>query len=541
MTSTQGIADNRSARSSKKNEEDDGVGDLMNALSGMQLKEGKDSKSEAPRVADKSRPSTKGIQTLKPIGQILTDAANSSSPDSVASVSSKATENSRISKEDAIQAALEALRSLSLGKPEVPSESTAPPLRPYQQILVDGVLEKFRTKSCPSILLYLPTGGGKTAVAASIARELKRRTAVFVHRDELALQMRHALVTWGFEEKRIGMLKGGTPMPSQECSIVIVSIQTFSRRFMRQNKTSEVPPFELIIIDEAHHAMANEYLTLIQLYPSTQVLGLTATPFRLNKGELLGDIFFDRLDGPSIRELILDNYLVPPVFIRSSVSRGTLGRQAARQRSILQSVVTRWVKHYSTKRTLAFCIDVEHANVLAECFREAKVETDVITGKADGVERERIFTRSREGETKVICSIDVVSEGVDTTWIECLMLLRPTDSRSLFIQQVGRGLRPFANKDMCLILDEVGNVFHHGFIDDVVIDASTKKKTLVFDCATTGCMGFVEEKYAKCLVCQRRLSIKTSSRQQKKDGAESHESIKARSLPLVKGVGSHSN
>ena len=400
-------------------------------------------------------------------------------------------------------------------------EDTSPPrvgiwrsakaLRDYQQRLVSAAISRFGS-GAPSLLLYLPTGGGKTAIAVKIIEALQRsakaesdfKTAVFVHRDELAWQMERSLVEWGCPQEAIGFIKSKQAFDVHK-SIQIVSIQSFAKRFIRSSDGAALPHFDLILIDEAHHAMADEYMALVNLYPDTKLLGVTATPFRLNKGELLGDIFFDRVIGPSIDDLTRLSWLVPAVFIRSSSSRGTLTREGARNPKFLEAAVVSWKHRWSERKTIVFCIDVAHAKALCDVFASHGVEAAVITGQMRREERERVFYRSRSGEISVLCSVDVVSEGVDTVWIDCLILFRPTESRGLFVQQLGRGLRPFQNKQDCIVIDEVGNIFRHGFAFKYITEEDTatrSEQVRIYDCPRHHkCRGLVEKKDSKCSLC----------------------------------------
>lgn len=394
----------------------------------------------------------------------------------------------------------------------------APRLRPYQQKLVEQVHEKFTVEKCSSVLMYLPTGGGKSAICATIATQQvkeKNRVAVFVHRDELAVQMESALLHWT-GEKKIGFIKANKPV-SEQCRIQIISIQTFSKRYLKSTEENEVlPKFDLIIIDEAHHAMASEYLEVKQRYAksNTRFLGLTATPFRLTKGEMLGDLFQCTVFGPTMRELQTQGYLVPYVTIRSSSSIGQVGRKASQHVDVLTAAVVNWKKRYSSLKTLAFCVNLAHAAKLCDLFEQHGVTAAVLSGKDKAQKRESLFTQSRLKEISVLCTVDVVSEGVDTVWINCLLMLRPTESLGLYIQQLGRGLRPFAGKTQCTVLDEVGNIWDHGFADELDMEMEMKQEVkgtgdklhrlTIYPCQGYRCRALASKRANKtCSKCRR--------------------------------------
>ena len=296
-----------------------------------------------------------------------------------------------------------------------------------------------------------------------------------------------------------------------ESRIQIISIQTFGKRL--ENLVNEIN-FNFIVIDEAHHVIAPEYLKVLRKYPNVKILGLTATPFLTKNEEWLGDVFSCRLKGPSVQELLDQNYLVPPVFIQSSVSRGMLGSKAAKCQSEMKMIVSRWKKKFANKKTLAFCIDINHASNLCKEFKLQGIEAQVLTGRLGKEARDRLFEKSRSKELSVLCTVDVVSEGVDTTWIDCILLLRPTLSKSLFIQQVGRGLRLYDGKECFIMLDEVGNVWKHGFVQQYTATESEAEtlKVKIYECRNfENCYGLVPTKNERCFICWKKYGQKGAS------------------------------
>lgn len=390
--------------------------------------------------------------------------------------------------------------------------SVVPKLRPYQDDLVSAVEAKFATSK--AVLLYLPTGGGKSAICATIAkREVARgnRVGVFVHRDELALQMEASLLKWT-QEREIGFIKA-KKLPKAQCKIQIVSIQTFSTRYLKGGgKGEDAPEFDLVIIDEAHHAMASEYVQVHKLYADkARLLGVTATPFRLKRGEMLGDIFSESVFGPTMRQLQEGGFLVPFVSIRSSCSQGQVGRKACQTAEVLTAVVLNWKKRHAALKTLAFCVNLAHASQLCDLFEARGVRAAVMSGKDKPAKRESLFEQSRLGEISVLCTVDVVSEGVDTVWIDCLLMLRPTESLGLYLQQLGRGLRPWgADKKRCTVLDEVGNLWDHGFADELdmalemTLDGAEDKlhRLNIYPCQGYQCRALASKRRNKtCAAC----------------------------------------
>lgn len=400
-------------------------------------------------------------------------------------------------------------------------------LRPYQEDMVKELQGMFLRKKHP-VLMYLPTGGGKTAIACHLMmRELAKsetsKVAMFVHRDELAFQTQASLVRFGAvqSEDDVGFVKSGFKL-RPECRIHIVSIQTFARRQATDAfPKSFLSSFSLVLIDEAHHAMSKQYLSVIDIFSShCKLVGLTATPYRLNKGEVLGDLFQHRLDGPSVSDLISQGFLVPPVVYGSSQATQRISSKAIQTHEILKGTLNNWKQKWSSRKTLVFCIDLTHAQQVLDLCEELDIKARIIHGKMSSFERASLYDGSEQHEFSMLISVDVVSEGVDTVWIDCLLLLNPTQSLARYTQQIGRGLRIYPDKANCVVLDEVGNVWNFGFITEVkteeqVVDLmarnqhkSTKcrQNVLVAPCKNQSrCTALVPERKARCFMCQLRL------------------------------------
>ena len=341
-------------------------------------------------------------------------------------------------------------------------KSEAIVLREYQEIIVAKVKRKWKATSATSVLVYLPTGGGKTVIASKLLSEEKQmrpNSKIFfvANRQCISAQTGKMLERFGIEN--FSYIAAGHKT-NDDASVFIVSIQTFARRW-KKDKGSQLPAdVDLIIIDEAHGSSAPMYCCLRKCYPSARILGLTATPFRLDD-QNLGHLYDSRIDGPTVRKLIDCGYLVEPIYIERRFGTSSTLRTKSK------SAVVHWKKHCSKLRTVAFCQNIAAAELLASHFEEMGVSAKVVVGSTKKVDREIIFGEFKCGRVKVLCTVDALSEGFDEPRIEAILMMRRTDSLARYIQQIGRGLRPCQEigKTKCFVLDEEGNVALHGKVD----------------------------------------------------------------------------
>ena len=356
-------------------------------------------------------------------------------------------------------------------------------LRPYQNTLIERARANFITGK-QSQLLVLPTGGGKTvcfSYMAARAVEKGLRVWILAHRVELLDQISRTLTSFGVPH---GMVAPGY-MGDRRRPVQVASVFTLVRRLDRY----EAP--DLIIVDEAHHAIsASTWGRVITAFPKAKLLGVTGTPIRLS-GEGLGDLFQTMVQGPSPRELIELGALSPyRLFAPTGVDlTGVHTRMGDFVRGELLAAVDKpsitgdAVKHYQKlapgRRAVAFCISVEHAVHVSESFRAAGISAQAIDGGMDRTLRASVLSEFSAGRIQVLASCDLISEGFDVPAIEAAILLRPTQSVGLYLQQVGRALRTFPGKTEAIILDHAGNVSRHGLPDEERVwslDGSAKKK-----------------------------------------------------------------
>lgn len=369
-----------------------------------------------------------------------------------------------------------------------------PALRPYQEVAVSE-LRGCYGNGRRSPLFVLPTGGGKTFTFAFIANstvERGGRVLLLAHRQELVRQISDALDEFGLEHDLI--VRGSKFL---DADAAVASVQTLVRRL---EKITWEPT--LIVVDEAHHAVAGSWRKIIDRWPRARLLGVTATPQRLDGNGLgvnAGGVFDSMVIGPTIPELTELGFLTPVRVFAPPVQAnldglkkiaGDYSKKAVADRMDKPTITGDAVGHYKEilkgARAVAFCATVDHAKHVAAAFQSAGVPAESLDGKLDDGERRARIKRLESGATRVLTSCDIVSEGFDLPAITGAILLRPTASESLYLQQVGRALRPYPGKEAAIVLDHVGSVRTHGLPDEVrewSLDGRKKRKRKANDAA----------------------------------------------------------
>jgi superfamily II DNA or RNA helicase len=520
-----------------------------------------------------------------------------------------------------------------------------------------------------SALLYLPTGGGKTRIAAALVRWVLGRggrAAFIVNRAKLVAQARDAFLAEGIDADQIAFVAGGAPSDAGAAArpLVVATVQSMAARLRRARgkeaspttppsslageavlvaeagealpeaeessdaesgdaptNGAEGPPADaagggefsaesiafpvadLVIIDEAHGAVASSYRALLRFYRSgagcsgavlesaghegtlgrsafrhSFVLGLTATPTRLDGDDQLATVFERLLRGPSVSQLVGLGVLVPPVPIRATsedvqrtlqrvllhapgaTPKGSVAlddsgagnldddlgngdastrassdliaevRAALDAKAALAHVVRVWRRYCldgggeagEGRRTLVFAVDVSHSRSVVEAFLAAGISAAHVDGATPAPARDRIFEDVRAGRVSVLSSVGVISEGYDEPSVSCIVLLRPTASRGLYVQQVGRGLRCFLGKADCLVLDFVDNTLLHGPVTrpivsvlDGIVDtegargraASLAQPTRTWVCRDDQCRAIMHARHGCCVRCKAPFAL----------------------------------
>jgi DNA repair protein RadD len=351
-----------------------------------------------------------------------------------------------------------------------------PELRPYQ---ID-VIAEFHSRvesGCHRIILVAPTGSGKTIIGAEIIREKVR-----AWRSVLVLAHRREIITHTSAKLRDldiahGIIMAGTPPRPLE-RVQVAAIQTLHRRAIHA-ESMDLPPADLLVIDEAHHCPANTYRKIIESYPGAIILGLTATPCR-GDGRGLGGIFEVIIECPQVAPLIAQGFLVKtrvyaPVDpdlkgVRTQAGDYVESQLADRmdRPKLIGDIVTHWHKFGERRKTVAFAVNVAHSAHLRDEFIKSGVRAEHIDGVTPKPERDASLARLASGEIEVITNCMVLTEGWNLPEIGCCILARPTKKMGLYREMIGRVLRPACGKTDAIVLDHSGAVFRHGFVEDAV-------------------------------------------------------------------------
>ena len=329
------------------------------------------------------------------------------------------------------------------------------------------------------------------------ARAKLRKVVMLTHRREIVAQTSaklhgskifHGIVQSGIEARPLEPVQVG-------------SIQTLYVRAIRTDKM-ELPPADLLVIDECHHCRAETYRQIIEAYPDAVLLGLTATPCR-GDGRGLGGIFETMIECPQVAELIAQKYLVPtkcfaptkPDLLGVRIQRGDYVEAQLAERmdrpKLIGDVVTHWHKYGERRRTVAFAVNVQHSIHLRDEFLKAGVRAEHVDGSTPKAERDATLQRLAAGEIELVTNCMVLTEGWDCPEVSCVILARPTRHMGLFRQMIGRVLRPAPGKTDAVVIDHAGAVLEHGFVEDAVEwtldpDLRAKSATHVARCAPSG-------------------------------------------------------
>lgn len=323
-------------------------------------------------------------------------------------------------------------------------------LRDYQQTLYDKTVEAFR-QGYRRPLVVAPCGAGKSYLFSEMAQRTSGEVLILVHRNELKQQHIELLKTLGIKNARV---------------------ETYQTEHKRLGL---LPKPRLLIVDEAHLSRSNTWQKIIEYY-DTFTVGFTATPVRLD-GRPLGDIFDTLITGVDTRWLIDHHRLAPyeyyaPTTVDTSEVRVSCGdyvisdlERLMNERAIYGDIVGNYKRFARGERTIVYCVSVQHARSVAEVFREAGIRSESLSADTPAAVRKRIVSDFRSGELTVLCNCTLLSEGISIDEISCVILLRPTESVALGIQQMMRCMRYLPGKT-AKIIDCVGNYTRIGLPDD---------------------------------------------------------------------------
>ena len=325
-------------------------------------------------------------------------------------------------------------------------------LREYQKKAISQILE------ASNPLYQLVTGGGKTVIALELIKRLHSAWFI-VHRKELIDQTAKRFKDSGIDISYIA--NGYDYNPFKRVQLVMV--QTLYARGI-DNFTKP----DMVIIDEAHHSLSNQYEAL----KSLPRIGLTATPYRLS-GAGFTEYFDNLTTGPSMQELIDSGYLAPydifcpptkfkreDLHVRAGEFKANEINEQLQKADIVGDAIKHYRTHLDNKQAIAFCATIAHSEATAKEFNAAGIPSAHLDANTPKRDREQIIELFKQGDIKLLCNCDIISEGFDVPACDGVLLLRPTKSLSLYLQQVGRALRPATNK-RAIILDFVRNTLEH--------------------------------------------------------------------------------
>lgn len=323
-------------------------------------------------------------------------------------------------------------------------------LRDYQQDLYQKTVEAFK-QGFRKPLIVAPCGAGKSYLFAEMVRKTKGEALVLTHRQELKQQHEELFHELGISNARVAMI------------------------LTEVNRLGTYPPPSLIVTDEAHLSRSNSWMKVIEHY-NTWTVGFTATPVRLD-GKPLGDIFDNLIEGVDVKWLIKNKRLAPyeyyaPTLVETDGLRKVAGdyvvsdlEQLMNERAIYGNVIKTYERCAKGERAIAYCVSVEHARRTAEAFNSAGIRAEALSAGTPPRQRKKVMDDFRNGLITVLCNVGIISEGVSIDEVTCCMLLRPTESVALGIQQMMRCMRYLPGKT-AKIIDFVANYTRVGLPDD---------------------------------------------------------------------------
>ena len=404
----------------------------------------------------------------------------------------------------------------------VATDTSTISLRPYQTEAVAAVYDHLRRRDDHPCVV-IPTAGGKTPVMASICRDAvtqwNGRVLILAHVKELleqAVEKLHVMAPdlW----MRIGVYSAGLKSRDTEHPIIVAGIQSVYKR------AAELDAFDLILLDEAHmlppdgEGMYRTFLADAQtVNPRVRLIGLTATPYRMTTGMICGpeNLLNHVCYEVGVRELIVQGYLCP---LKTKAGRRKVDTSGLHLRggeyiagevealmdddSLVRSACREIVDHTQDRHSvLVFAAGVQHALHVQRVLGEIGHECGFVCGETLPFERAETLRRFRDGQLKFLVNVNVLTTGFDAPNIDCVALLRPTNSPGLYYQMVGRGFRLHPSKDNCLVLDFAGNILRHGPVDALQVKdrANGGGEAPAKECPQ--CQAVIHAAYAVCPEC----------------------------------------
>ena len=334
-------------------------------------------------------------------------------------------------------------------------------LRDYQQEAIDN-LKKMREGGKTIALLYHATGVGKTITAATDAKAVGGRTLFLVNALKLASQAKETFAkVW--PEATLGEYTGSQKDMTQ--TVIFATVQSISKDLEKFSPMD----FDYLIVDECHHAAANTYQKIFTYFHPKFILGLTATPER-SDGEDMLELFQNVAHKMDLKTAVERGVLVPIrcIWVKTNIDLTDVRINGIKYNSQdlesklfiperNQLIVDTYLKYVNGKKTVIFCASVDHAAEIAKLLRDSGVKAEAVSGRDRVEAREKILKDYETGSTNVLCACDLLNEGWDSPHTTVLFMARPTMSKTIYLQQLGRGTRRCPGKDDLLVIDFVDN------------------------------------------------------------------------------------
>jgi superfamily II DNA or RNA helicase len=314
-------------------------------------------------------------------------------------------------------------------------------------------------------LVVLPPGTGKTRIAAEDAKKFGVKRVLYIAHTQEILDVAQSEFEAVFNTKEVTRHSKGSTL-SDLNKVNIATIQLVHRNLAKICSNT----FDYLVMDEFHHAAAKSYRKLIDQVKPTFLLGLTATPFRKDRQDILRLCEQNVLVNFELRIGIETGILSPYHYfgcfddINYSNIRHNGFRYDIRdlERALViperdGAIIRKWKEYAEGKPTLAFCCSHRHAYRVSQSFKGSGIPAEVYLSSTTAHVRDDLINKLQLGDLRVLCVVDIMNEGADLPFIECLLFLRPTESQRIFYQQLGRGLRRYVGKSHCIVIDFIGN------------------------------------------------------------------------------------
>ena len=323
-------------------------------------------------------------------------------------------------------------------------------LRDYQEQLLTETFDAFK-RGYRRPLVVAPCGAGKSYIFAEMIRRTHGEVLVLTHRQELKAQHEALLNDLNIKNARVAMV------------------------LTESNWLGQYPTPKLIVTDEAHLSRSNSWMRVLDYY-DTWTVGFTATPIRLD-GKPLGDVYDTLISGVDVKWLIEHNRLAPyeyyaPTTVETDGLRKIAGdyviadlEQLMNEKAIYGNVIESYQRFASGERSIVYCVSVEHARATADAFNSSGIRAESLSAGTPAGRRKQILDDFRTGKIVIVCNVGIISEGISIDEVTCCMLLRPTESVALGVQQMMRCMRYLPDKT-AKIIDFVGNYTRIGLPDD---------------------------------------------------------------------------